>query len=277
MKLLEGKQIAEEILARVKEDVLAMNRMPGFGAILVGDDPASKMYVDLKKKSAQKCGMLFCDYTLPKNASEEQVLEIVKFLNNDSDIDGILVQLPLPAHLNKEKVLNAIDSKKDVDGLTEKNQACSREDGECFICPFPKAIVMLLRGSGSGLAGKKGVVLANSEGFGSAMTAMLLAEGMDARYVLPNEKEKQKSEILTADAVVSAVGQSGYVTADMIKDGAIVIDGGIEKQDDAVYGDVATAEFADRDVTLTPVPGGVGPVTVACLMENVVLSSKRRK
>lgn len=275
MKILEGKNIAEEILVRVKNDVLDMERIPGFGAVLVGDNPASKMYIDLKKKAAQKCGMLFCDYSLSKNASEAQVLEIVDFLNNDPDIDGILVQLPLPEHLNREKILNVIDPRKDVDGLTKKNQGCFQEEEICFVCPFPKAIIKILRGSGIVLSGKKGIILANSVDFGSVMMAMLLTEGVDAEYILFQDKEKEKAKIFEADIIISAIGQAKCITADMIKDGAIIIDGGIEKQEGVIFGDVATFEFIERDVLVTPVPGGVGPVTVACLIENVLLSAKR--
>lgn len=277
MRILEGKSIADEILTRVKGDILKMSRAPGFGAILVGNDPASKMYIDLKKKAAQKCGILFCDYILPENASKIQVLEIVEFLNNDSDIDGVLIQLPLPEHLDKAKILNAIDPKKDVDGLTARNQQCFIEGEDCFICPFPRAIVKLLHASESELLGKKGVVLANSADFGSVMTMMLSSEGMDVSCVLFGDKERQKSKIYEADVVVSAVGRSGYVTAEMIKDGAIVIDGGIEKQGDIVCGDVAFSEFTNRDVAITPVPGGVGPVTVACLIENVLIAKMRNE
>ncbi len=275
MRILEGKAVADEIFSRVKEAVSDCGKIPGFGAILVGDDPASRMYVDLKKKAAQKCGMLFCDYTLPSNATDEQVLEIVEFLNKDPEIHGILVQLPLPSHLDKARILNAIDPRKDVDGLTEKNKECAREDGECFVCPFPRAISVLLEGSGVSLEGKRAVVLANSEGFGLVMTTMLDQKGMEAQYVLSQEKERSRKLIFRADVLISAVGRSNFVTAEMIKDGAIIIDGGIEKQNEEIYGDVAFSEFADRDVVLTPVPGGVGPVTVACLIENVFLAAKR--
>lgn len=277
MKLLEGKILAEEILARVKEGVSDLDRMPGFGAILVGEDPASRMYVDLKKKAAQKCGMLFSDYTLPSNATNEQVLEIVEFLNADADIDGILIQLPLPGHLDRDRIINAIEPKKDVDGLTQENQKCFREGRACFVCPFPRAITVLLEASEMNLAGKKGVVLANSEGFGSGMVSLMTEQKMHATFVLAEEKDSRIQEFLDADVIVSAVGKAGSVTAEMVRDGAIVIDGGIEKVGDIVAGDVAVSEFADRDVTITPVPGGVGPLTVACLIENVYFSSLRRK
>ena len=265
------------MLARVKEGVSDLDRMPGFGAILVGEDPASRMYVDLKKKAAQKCGMLFSDYTLPSNATNEQVLEIVEFLNADPDIDGILIQLPLPGHLDRDRIINAIEPKKDVDGLTRENQECFRDGGDCFVCPFPRAIMVLLEASGMDLAEKKGVVLANSEGFGSGMVSLMTEQKMHATFVLAEEKDSRIQEFLDADVIVSAVGKAGSVTADMVRDGAIVIDGGIEKVGDVVVGDVAVSEFADRDVTITPVPGGVGPITVACLIENVYFSAHRRK
>lgn len=275
MMLLEGKTTADEILLRVKEEVLDCEKIPGFGAILIGEDPASRMYVGLKKKAAQKCGMLFCDYTLPGNATNEQVLEIVEFLNKDPEIHGILIQLPLPKHLNKEMILNAIEPKKDVDGLTERNKECSREDGECFVCPFPRAILALLEKSGISLERKQAVILANSEGFGLVMTTMLRQKGIDAQYILSQKRDESRELILRADIVISAVGRANFIVADMIKDKAVVIDGGIEKQDEEVYGDVTFSGFADRDVMLTPVPGGVGPVTVACLIENVLLAAKR--
>lgn len=277
MQVLEGKPIADAILIRVKEGVAGLGRMPGFGAILVGDDPASKMYVALKKKTAHACGMLFCDYTLPQNATDAQVLEVVSFLNHDEAIDGILVQLPLPRHLDRERIINAIDPNKDVDGLTKRNQICLREDGECFVCPFPKAILAIAKASGTEIAGKTVAIVANSDGFGKTMAGMFAAEGAAASYALFDEGDAWKEQTKNADIIVTATGNAGSICSEDVRDGAVIIDGGIEKKGDSVRGDADAQSFANRNVILTPVPNGVGPVTVACLIENVYFSSARRK
>lgn len=276
MKTLEGKPLADAILERVKTGVAELDRAPGFSAILIGDDPASRMYVDLKKKSAHMCGMLFCDYALPNSVSQEQVVQIINFLNGDPEIDGILVQLPLPKHLEKKKILNAVDSTKDVDGLSDVNRTCARESAECFVSPFPRAISLMLDSAETSLENKKAVVLCNSRIFGEVMVELLTPKGLESVIILADQKGENISLIQDADIIISAVGRRNFVTSHMVKDGAIVIDGGIEKIEGDVSGDVATAEFEKRDVTITPVPGGVGPVTVACLMENVFLASRRR-
>jgi len=273
MHLLYGKPIADNLLADVKEEVSKLDRMPGLAAVLVGDNSASKMYVELKKKAAKKCGMEFFDYFLPGNASEEDVLAAIRHLNGDGEIDGILVQLPLPGGLDKAKILEAIDPKKDVDGLTSENQRCIRENATCFICPFPKAIMRLLESSGVDMAGKQAFVLANSREFGEAMVGMLAAKGMDAQMSTSRDPAVFGPGMRESDAIVTAVGVPNIVRGEYVKEGAVVIDGGIDRIGDEVKGDACVEDFDDREVNISPVPGGVGPVTVACLMENVVLAA----
>ena len=278
MKQLEGAPLAEALLETLREEVSQSSRIPGIAAVLVGDNTASKLYVSLKKKAAHRCHMMFCDYLLPKDATQEMVQEVIEHLNGDDEIDGILVQLPLPEHLDRERILNAIDPKKDVDGLTQGNAQCLKEEEyDCFVCPFPKAIVKLLTSARRDVSELKGYILTRSHGFGSYMVNLLRPLGMDSEYWVYNEDESIPQSLRNADVVISAVGVAGLVRSEDIKDGAIVIDGGIEKKDNHVRGDVLWEDFKERAVMISPVPGGVGPVTVACLLENVWLSSKRKK
>ncbi|QQS61544.1 MAG: bifunctional 5,10-methylenetetrahydrofolate dehydrogenase/5,10-methenyltetrahydrofolate cyclohydrolase [Candidatus Moraniibacteriota bacterium] len=276
MKQLEGKLIAESILDRIKEEISNSSRMPGLAAVLVGDDEASKLYIDLKKKAAHRCGILFCDYLLPKDSPQEMVREVIEHLNGDDDIDGILVQLPLPENINKEELLNSIHPTKDVDGLTLKSRECLTEEKNCFVCPFPKAILQLLESSKENLIGKKAFVLANSYGFGKYMSDLLKIKGLQSSYGIFSSGENFSKEMKKSDIIISALGISGSIISENIKDGAILIDGGIEKKNGIILGDILVKDFEKRDVILSPVPGGVGPVTVACLIENVWLANKRK-
>ncbi len=275
MKIIEGKKIAEGILSTIKKQTSSFSRMPGLAAVLVGDDEASKTYVQMKKKVAQECGILFFDYLLPESSSKEEIETVINHLNFDEDIDGILVQLPLPSHLDKREILEKILPSKDVDGLTLANQKLL-ETGEGFLCPFPKAILSLLRSCQEKKYAKNALILTNSDEFGIYMKSLLEKENLLAEYSVFTNKENLEKIIRSYDSIISAVGVASLITADMVKDGAILIDGGIEKKEGKIQGDVDQQSFAKKDVFLSPVPGGVGPVTVACLVENVVLAYKRK-
>ncbi|NCU42368.1 MAG: bifunctional 5,10-methylenetetrahydrofolate dehydrogenase/5,10-methenyltetrahydrofolate cyclohydrolase [Candidatus Moranbacteria bacterium] len=275
MKSIEGKDIAKNILIDVKKEANFMSKMLGLAIILVGDDEASKTYVQMKKKATQECGILFFDYLLPKEAMQEDVEKIITYLNVDEDIDGILVQLPLPSHLDKREILEKILPSKDVDGLTTANQKLL-ETGGGFLCPFPKAILTLLQACEGKNYAKRALVITNSDEFGIYMKALLEKENFIADYSIFESKEKL--EIITPlyDIIISAVGIASLITADMVKDGAILIDGGIEKKEGKLRGDIDQQSFEKKEGYLSPVPGGVGPVTVACLVENVVFAYKRK-
>ncbi|NCU41193.1 MAG: bifunctional 5,10-methylenetetrahydrofolate dehydrogenase/5,10-methenyltetrahydrofolate cyclohydrolase [Candidatus Moranbacteria bacterium] len=275
MKIIEGKKIAEEILGTIKKQTSSFSRMPGLAVILVGDDEASKTYVQMKKKISQECGILFFDYLLPETSSKEEIETVVNHLNLDEDIDGILVQLPLPSHLNKREILEKILPSKDVDGLTTANQKLL-ETGEGFLCPFPKAILFLLRSCEEKKYTKNALIITNSDEFGIYMKSLLEKENLLAEYSIFINKENLEKITRPYDIIISAVGIASLITADMVKDGAIVIDGGIEKKEGKVKGDIDQQGFEKKEGYLSPVPGGVGPVTVACLVENVVLAYKKK-
>lgn len=275
MKIIEGKKIAEGILSTIKKQTSSFSRMPGLAAVLVGDDEASKTYVQMKKKVAQECGILFFDYLLPESSSKEDIETVINHLNLDEDIDGILVQLPLPSHLDKREILEKILPSKDVDGLTFANQKLL-ETAEGFLCPFPKAILFLLHSCEERKYAKNALIITNSDEFGLYMKSLLEKENLLVEYNIFTNKESLEKITRSYDSIISAVGIASLITADMVKDGAILIDGGIEKKEGKIQGDVDQQSFAKKDVSLSPVPGGVGPVTVACLVENVVLAYKRK-
>jgi len=275
MKTLEGHAIAQNLLDNLKLRVSDCVTSPGLAAVLVGEDKASKMYLKLKEKAAQEVGINFYDYFLDGNMGQDDIIELVHTLNQDESIDGILVQLPLPEQYEKDKILQAIDPQKDVDGLHFENQNIFfKESANYFLSPFPKAILKLLEVSGGDLQNKKAVVLANSEGFSGCMGKLLEKKGISVECILARSIQDTVENIKKADIIVSALGQSGSITGEMVKEGVIVIDGGIEKVNGAVCGDVDFDSVAKKASTLTPVPGGVGPVTVACLMENVYQAAK---
>lgn len=264
LKLLHGKPIADEILTHLKGEISLRKQKPGLAVILVGDDEASKIYVGLKEKTAQEIGMNFFRFDLEANISEESLVERIQRLNQDKLVSGIIVQLPLPASFDTDKIISTISPDKDADGFLKKSEILSPV--------FPKAIIKMVESSGQDLNQKKALVVANSAEFGEIMSQMLRQKGLLAKYVLSSELPLNLGEIRSSDVVVSAVGSKGLLRGEMFKDGSIIIDGGIEKVGEKVVGDVDRASFEGKNVFLTPVPGGVGPVTIACLLENVYLA-----
>lgn len=273
MKLLSGTQLAEEIIERLKEDVALLSAPPGMAAILVGNNEASKMYVGLKEKTATEIGIRFLDYALPTGAAQADVLALIDTLNKDESIHGILVQLPLPRNFEKEAIISAIDPKKDIDGLTPENQQLFLNGKPRFWCPFPRAIMTLLESTGENLKGKRAALLVNSQGLGETLSRALEEFGVKSTIVLPRELGAQKETIVSCDIVISALGDPERITAEFIKHGAIVIDGGIERVGEKVKGDMHPS-VREKAAFLTPVPGGVGPLTIAHLMENILFSSE---
>ena len=277
MKLLKGKPVAQMILDRLKSDISSRAKKPGLAVILVGNDAASEMYVNLKEKTAQKIGMNFFRFDFLENISEEDVLACISKLNNDESVNGIIVQLPLPEKFNTQKIIENIDPKKDADGFHPAN---SRRllNGEATAWPvFPRAITKLIESSEEELSAKMAVVIANSHDFGKIMCAMLEREQVTAEYILFENMSSNLGKIKAADIVVSAVGSPGLLNGQMLKDGAIVIDGGISKVEERVVGDVNLASTEPLSGHITPVPGGVGPVTIACLLENTYLAFLAQK
>lgn len=272
MKLIYGKMVAETILNRLAGDISLRAEKPGLAVILIGSDKASKLYVNLKEKKAREIGMNFFRYDLTEEVSQVEVLGLIEKLNMDTLVSGIIVQLPLPKGFDTQEIINSIAPEKDADGFHPTNTELFL-NGENAVAPvFPRAILQLIKSAGENLQGKKGIVVANSDEFGKIMSAMLERENITAGYVLAENILSQLGQIKDADIVVSAVGSPGLLRGEMLKDGSIVIDGGIEKVKEKVLGDVDFASTQSLSGHITPVPGGVGPVTIACLLENVYLA-----
>jgi methylenetetrahydrofolate dehydrogenase (NADP+) / methenyltetrahydrofolate cyclohydrolase len=277
MKLLYGAPIAEKILTSLKEDILRCNEKPGLAVVLVGKDRASEIYVGLKEKKAKEIGMNFSLFNFDEKVSEEEILECIEKLNDDKKVSGIIVQLPLPGKLNTETIISHIKIEKDVDGFHPQNAEKFLSGESEFYPVFPHAIMKLAKGSDENLQGKSGLVIANSDEFGKIMCAAMEKEGILAEYVLAENVSGKLGKIKEADVLVSAVGLPGLLRGEMLQDGAIVIDGGIEKVGERVVGDVDFGSNKDKDGFLSPVPGGVGPLTIACLLENTFLAFKAQK
>jgi methylenetetrahydrofolate dehydrogenase (NADP+) / methenyltetrahydrofolate cyclohydrolase len=277
MKLLYGKPIADEILGRLKSDISKSAKKPGLAVILIGSNEASKIYVALKEKAASQIGINFFHYDLPENISENEVVNLIKKLNADEKIHGMIVQLPLPDGFNTEKIISAINPQKDVDGFHAQNIKAFVDGGGKIFPVFPRAILRLIESSREDLGNKKAVVIANSDEFGKVMMAALEQKNVSAEYFLAKDISLNLGKIREANIVVSAVGSPGLLNGQMLKEGAIVVDGGIEKVDGKVMGDVDFASIKEKNGFLSPVPGGVGPVTIACLLENTYLAFKAQQ
>ncbi len=285
-KLIDGKAIAESLRGEVKQTV--KERMakglpaPGLATVIVGDNPASKVYVRMKHKACQEADILSIGHDLPADASQEEVEILVKKLNDDPAIHGILVQLPLPAGLDEEKVLNTISLHKDVDGFHPINIGRLAQKGRepLFIPATPAGVIYLLKNSGAKLEGANAVVLGRSNIVG--MPVSLLLVDANATVTICHSRTKDIPGIIReADILVAAVGIPEYVRGDWIKPGAIVIDVGVNRiEDDSkksgyrLVGDVNFDEAAEVAGAITPVPGGVGPMTIAMLLQNTLRASR---
>lgn len=273
-----GKPIADEILNRLKSDISAWKEKPGLAVILVGDNEASKLYVSLKEKTAKNIGMDFFRFDFPESISEAEIVEHIKKLNGDNKVHGIIVQLPLPESFNAKKIIASIDPKKDADGFSSQAGSNLDEYDKKRIWPvFPHAILRLIESSNEDIEGKKAIIIANSDEFGKAMQEVLTVKNVLADYVISNDISDNLGKIKTADIIISAVGSRGLFTDEMVKNGVIIIDGGIERVDGKIIGDVDFASMEGKNGFITPVPGGVGPLTIAYLMENVYLEFKAQQ
>lgn len=272
-QIIDGKQISAEIKDELKEQV-AVYRAQGkeicLAVIQVGDDPASSVYVRNKKKACEYIGIRSLSYELPSQTTEQELLSLVEELNARADVNGILVQLPLPGQINEEKVLNAISPLKDVDGFHPMNVGgvMYREKGICVL--HPAGVIQLLKRSGISVSGKECVVVGRSNIVGKPMALLLLRENGTVT-VAHSRTEDLKAVTRRADILVVAVGKPLMITADYVKEGAVVIDVGIHRDDNnKLCGDVDYGSVAPHCSAITPVPGGVGPMTIAMLMKNCV-------
>ena len=277
MTTLDGKALAAKIKARVREEAVKLPRRPGLAVVLVGNDPASRVYVTSKRKDCEECGFYSEEYALLESATQEELLELVETLNGREDIDGILVQLPLPAQLDEETVIQAIDPEKDVDGFHPMNAGALLIGRPGFLPCTPAGVMDLLDEYGVDPAGKRAVVVGRSNIVGKPMALLLLRR--NATVTVSHSRTPDLAEhCRQADILVAAVGRQGLITGDMVKQGAVVVDVAMNRDDNGkLCGDVDFAAAAERAAYLTPVPGGVGPMTRAALMENTLLAAKRRQ
>ena len=276
-KLISGKEVSEAVKLRVADEVKALKAdgiEPCLAVILVGDDPASRVYVNNKKKACEFCGIRSLEYVLPAETTEEELIELVEKLNNDKSVNGILCQLPLPKHLDEKKVLNLIKPEKDVDAFHPENVGHIMIGDFNFLPCTPAGIMEMFRFENIDLDGKNCVVIGRSNIVGKPMAMLMLKE--NATVTICHSRTKNLKEIVAgADVIVAAVGRPNFVTADMVKDGAVIIDVGINRMDDGkLCGDVDFEACKEKASYITPVPGGVGPMTIATLMQNTITATK---
>ena len=276
-KLLDGRALAAELRASLAINVAKLPYQPCLTVVLVGEDPASAVYVRNKDRAAREAGLLARTIRLPAETTQPELLATLAALNADPEVDGILVQLPLPPHISARAVLDAIDPAKDADGFSPINVGRLHE-GTALLAPCtPRGVMKLLAHAGVPLNGSRALVLGRSGIVGKPVAAMLLAA--NATVTIAHSRTRDlPAECRRADIVVAAVGQPEMVRGDWIADGAVVIDVGINRAPDGrLVGDCATAECARAASFITPVPGGVGPMTIACLLENTVAAAEHRR
>lgn len=266
-----SKEIKENVRKQVSEAVEKYNRPPHLVVILVGEDPASRSYVKGKGKDAEEVGFKSTTILKPDTITEQELLDIIDRLNKDDSVDGILVQLPLPKHIDEDKVIEAIDKSKDVDGFHPANVAALWQKRPCTYPCTPKGIIKLLDKAGIEIEGKNVVVVGRSNIVGLPVSKMLLDR--NATVTITHSRTKNLKDVTSgADILVVAIGRPKFITGDMVKNGAAVIDVGVNRDPETgkLCGDVDFEECVDKASVITPVPGGVGPMTRACLMENTL-------
>jgi len=271
-KILDGKKISAEIRSSIKEEaekLKASGIIPTLAVVLVGEDPASKVYVGRKEKGCGEVGFTSRKYALPAGTAQEELLALINKLNEDKEVHGILVQVPLPGHLSEAAVLAAMNPEKDVDGFHALNVGRLFSGLPCFESCTPKGVITLIERTGISIEGKNAVVIGRSNIVGKPVAAMLLAR--NATVTMTHSKTSNLPEIVKqADIVVAAIGKPRFVTADMIKEGALVIDVGINRLPEGLVGDVDYEAVSRKAGWITPVPGGVGPMTIAMLLQNTL-------
>ena len=277
MNIIDGKAVALNVKNQVKLECEALKEKgitPGLAVIIVGDDPASQVYVRNKEKACEECGFHSVKYALDANTTQQELNALIDELNNDDSINGILCQLPLPSHLDDKEVINRIDPIKDVDAFHPVNVGAIMIGDYNFLPCTPAGVMELIHSTGVELEGKKAVVMGRSNIVGKPMEMLLLHE--NATVEITHSKTKNLSEITSeADILVAAVGKAKFVKADMVKQGAVVIDVGMDRDENSkLCGDVDFEDVKEKCSYITPVPGGVGPMTIAMLMKNTLTAAK---
>lgn len=273
--LLDGKKVSDEKCVILKRQIKVFPFKPALAVVQVGNDPASDVYVRQKRNFALKLDIKFEHYKLNENISENEIISIIKKLNMRKDINGIVLQLPLPKSFDENKLLNLIDSDKDVDGLTDINNGRLWKDSDGLIPCTAKGIISLLNYYDISLLGKRVAIVGRSILVGKPLAALFLNE--NATVTICHSKTKNlKSILLESDIVIVAVGKANFITEDMIKEGSIIVDAGINITENGLVGDVHFEEVKDKALYITPVPGGVGPMTVYSLMDNIFEACKKQ-
>lgn len=260
MKIIDGKKFSSKILNEAKKEIKKLPAQPGLAVILAGNNPASKIYVKKKERACKEVEIHFEKFLYNTRVSNKEILEKIKRLNRRKNINGILVQLPLPKHLNTDKIIAAIDYKKDVDGFLEKSEVNS---------PTIAGVLELLKSTRKNLKNKSCIILANSKIFADPLKKLLEKRGLEVKILLKPSKQK-----LNADVIITALGKPKFIKADMIKAGAIIIDVGITRVGKKIYGDADSESLKNTSGWITPVPGGTGPMTAAMLIKNLLTLSR---
>ncbi len=276
-KIIDGKEVSLYIKEKIKDETLILKQKgitPGLAVILVGDDPASHVYVNNKKKACEFCGFYSESYELPEQTTQKQLLELIDCLNNNDRIHGILVQMPLPCHIDADAVVNAIDWKKDVDAFNPFNVGKIMLGDYNFLPCTPAGVMELLKYYNIDVGGKTCAVIGRSNIVGKPMSMLMLHA--NATVTVCHSKTLNLKDITkNSDIIIAAIGKPRFVTADMVKNGAVVVDVGINRGEDGkLCGDVDFDEVCKKASFITPVPGGVGPMTIAMLMQNTLTSAK---
>ena len=278
-QIIDGKKISQEIKDEIKEQVAQLKAEGSevcLAVIQVGNNPASTVYVGNKKKACAYTGITSLAYELPEETTEEELLQKIEELNQDKKVNGILVQLPLPKHMDEDKIIEAISPAKDVDGFHPVNVGALSIGKDGLISYTPYSIIQLLKRSGIEIDGKNCVIIGRSNIVGKPMAQLLLRENGTVTIV-PSHTKNLTELTAPADIVVAAIGKANYITADYIKEGAVVIDVGINRNENGkLCGDVDFAQVSEKASAITPVPGGVGPMTIAMLMQNCLEAFRRQ-
>ncbi len=275
MTLIDGKTVSASVKQKVAEEIKSSGINVGLAVILVGENPASKIYVANKKKACEAVGINSYEYLLPESTSEDELLALISKLNADKNVNGILCQLPLPPHINEKAVIAAISPDKDVDAFHPVNVGKIMIGDYDFLPCTPAGVMEMLNYYGINPEGKSCVVIGRSNIVGKPMAMLLMHK--NGTVTVCHSKTKNLSEITArADILVAAVGKAKFVTADMVKEGAVVIDVGMNRDNGKLCGDVDFENVAEKTSYITPVPGGVGPMTIAILMKNTLTAAKKQ-
>ena len=277
--IIDGKKEAEILRDEIKKEIISIknktNKVPGLSVILIGDFVPSQIYVRNKEKNSKEVGMNSNIIKYSKDVTEEEVLKKIKELNNDKNVSGILVQLPLPDQIGKEKIINSIDPSKDVDGFHPTNVGNLASGYKAIVPCTPLGCLILIKKVEKNLSGKHAVIIGRSNLNGKPMTQLLLKENCTVTIVHSKTKNL-KEECSKADILIAAAGKAKLVKKDWVKNSSIIIDVGINQEGDKIVGDVSFEEVKDKVKAITPVPGGVGPMTIACLLKNTLECFKAR-